>query len=133
MISFQANDPDKTYLLNGLRHGFTITNVNKDITPVHCKSYRSATCSNNRQYIEAQIVHELSHQRYIATSVKPDIVSAIGAIPKPGKPTKFRVIHDASRPARVSLNSYANPSSFSFTTVDKATKLIKPGSYMCKN
>ena len=128
-----ARDPDKHFILQGLRNGFTITQGVPDcVSPVHCANYRSATCLDNKKYVETQIFKELSVGRYFVTSTKPTIVSAIGAIPKPGKLNSFRIIHDASRPMSRSLNSYACPDSFSFTSVDEATKFIKPGSFMCK-
>jgi hypothetical protein len=127
-----SQDPDRQFLLNGLRHGFAITKPQDNVSPVQCSNYRSATSLENSPYIEAQLIRELSLGRYIATSTKPTIVSALGAIPKPDKAHSFRLIHDASRPQLGSLNSYARPDSFTFTTVDSAIKLTDPGSYMCK-
>ena len=127
-----ARDPDKQFLLNGLRHGFSITKQQHRISPAQCNNYRSATCPENRPYVEAQITREIALGRYLVTSTKPTIISALGAIPKSDKPHSFRLIHDASRPTLESLNSYARPDSFSFTTVDSAIKLINPGDYLCK-
>ena len=126
------HDPDRDYLLNGLRFGFTITSTSRDIDPVYCTNYKSATCVENRSYVEKQIVKELSLGRYAVSSIKPTIVSALGAIEKPGAPHQFRLIHDASRPYGKSVNSYASPDPFHFVTVDNVVKTIKPGSYMCK-
>ena len=49
-----------------------------------------------------KIICELSNNNYVLTSVKPTIVSALGAIPKSN--FKVRLIHDANRPLHLSVN-----------------------------
>ena len=69
--------------------------------------------------------------QYQVCDIKPTIISALGAIPKPDS-TELRIIQDFSRPYGNSVNSYADPGTYNFTSVDNAAKLIRPGSFMCK-
>ena len=124
-------DPDRVYLLDGLRYGFRVIQPNSEIDSVCCPNYRSATCHQNRDRVEAQIKEEIHQNRYVRTSQKPTIISALGAIPKQDS-SDLRLIHDCSRPHGKSLNDYAKPETFSFESVDSATKLIKPGYFMSK-
>ena len=63
--------------------------------------------------------------------IQPDIVSAIGAIPKKDS-DEVRLIHDCSRPVGCSLNSHATIDKQKFQTLDEATQLISPRAYMAK-
>ena len=81
--------------------------------------------------MEDQILTEIKEGRYIITPQPMDITSAIGAVPKPSN--GIRVIHDASRPAGGSLNSYVEEKmSVKFKTVKDATSMLNPGGYQCK-
>jgi hypothetical protein len=124
-------DHDRQYIINGLRQGFCITKEDAIIRPAYSANYRSATCSDNKIRVESQIKQEIALGRYRVCSDKPPIVSAIGAIPKAGS-SDLRIIQDFSRPYGKSVNSYADPGSFTFVTVDNAAELLRPGDYMCK-
>ena len=124
-------DPDRDYILAGIREGFYITKSDAGLTPVQCRNYSSTTCPENKSRVESQIRREIELGRYYIADQKPTIISALGAIPKPGS-SEFRLVHDCSRPVSKSLNSYADPDSHSFVTVDKAAKLTKPNYFLCK-
>ena len=73
---------DNVTLLEGIKHGFHI--VDSEVCPEYASmsNYKSATCSDNFAMVQAQIVEELEEGRYIVSLEKPQIVSALGAIPK---------------------------------------------------
>ena len=124
-------DPDEQYIVEGIHSGFYITKPDVHVKPAYCSNYRSATCIENRPRVDEQLRREVALGRYHVTSVKPPIISAIGAIPKPNS-NDLRIIQDFSRPLGRSVNSYAEPDSHSFVSVDTATGLLQKGSYMCK-
>ena len=49
---------------------------------VECDNYVSATCPENREKVELQITEDLKMGNYIITYHKPNMISAIEAIPK---------------------------------------------------
>lgn len=65
------------------------------------------------------------------SNTRPTILSALGAIPK-GDSDDIRLIHDCSRPAGASVNSYASCDHYEYETVERASKLIKPGAFLAK-
>ena len=100
------------------------TGTDTQIQTVECNNYKSATCQENRPAVENQLHEEIVKGRYLVTLSKPTIVSALGAIPKDNN--DVRLIHDCSRPDKVSVNSFATPDKMTFESVDTAVKLIKP-------
>lgn len=101
-------------------------------TFIDVDNYRSATNQTTRPYVEEQIKEELANGRYVITHSKPNIVSALGAIPKDNSNTKFRIIHDASRPRGQALNDLADLDPFTYQSLQDAVDIIKPGSYLAK-
>lgn len=127
------NDPDRDFLLDGIRHGFRITDENKYVTPVETDNYKSATNDLVYQTVEKQIISELNEGNYKISpgNTKPTLVSALGAVPKPdGK--SLRLIHDGSQPDKFALNDYAQTTKFSYQSLEDATNLLKPGYFMAK-
>ena len=124
-------DPHRDWLLNGIKNGFNILDTARAAlaNPVETDNYLSATAIHCRQKVEAQIKEELSNNRYAIVNNKPIIVSALGAIPKENG---VRLIHDASRPADKSLNNLWDKEPFSYSTLQEATDLIHPGSFLAK-
>ena len=116
--------PDEQYIVEGIHSGFYITKPDIHVKPAYCSNYRSATCIENRPRVDEQLRREVDLGRYHVTSVKPPIISAIGAIPKPNS-NDLRIIQDFSRPLGRSVNSYAEPDSHSFVSVDTATRLLQ--------
>ena len=82
--------------------------------------------------MEAQIIEEIENGHYRIVDHKPQIVSALGAIPKNSEKTKFRLIHDASRPYGQSLNDHAVHDPFRYQSLQDAIDLIKPGDWLAK-
>lgn len=95
------------------------------------ENYKSATNQTNRHKVEQTIRDEIEQGNYVVTHVKPTIISALGAIPKPNS-SEVRIIHDCSRPHGKAVNDYITIDTFKFQTLDDAIKLLQPGSYMAK-
>jgi hypothetical protein len=57
-------------------------------------------------------VYELNANHYVKTEVIPQVVSSLGAIPKPDG--SIRLIHDLSRPQR-GVNLYATDTSVKYS------------------
>ncbi len=95
-------------------------------------NYRSATDPHSRHLVDLQIQFELDHGHYVATDTPPTIISALGAIPKPGT-DKVRLIHDCSRPVGQSLNDFASlKDHYSFQSMDDAVNLLTRNCYLAK-
>ena len=99
---------------------------------MECDNYKSATNIDVRDIIEAQIIDEIQNGHYLIVDNKPQIVSALGAIPKNTERTKFRLIHDASRPYGQALNDLAAHDPFKYQSLQDAVDLIKPGDWVAK-
>ena len=124
-------DRDRDFIINGITNGFEIISRDSILKPAETNNYKSATTGDVRDKVENQIREEISKGNYVVTHVKPTIVSALGAIPKPDT-DKIRLIHDCSRPQFSNINSYATTQHFSYVTVEKAVSQIKPNSYLAK-
>ena len=83
-----------------------------------------------RHIAEDQIKHELNSNNYIVWPKKPKIVSSLGAIVKDNG--KVCLIHDCSRPAGLSVNSYAKTSYFKYETVDSAVSRLPKNGFLAK-
>ena len=62
-------------------------------------------CAEQKLAVEETILGEIAEGNYVITDVKPTIVSALGAIPKPDS-SEVHLIHDCSRPVGQALNDY---------------------------
>lgn len=127
-----ANDIDRDYILNGVQYGFKLYDSDLSHVPeVETNNYSS--CFKYFNLVEQQIQYELMQGNYVISEDKPQIISALGAIPK--SPTKIRLIHDASRPQHMSLNDYILAEadcSCTYMDIREAIKHIKPGSFLAK-
>ena len=117
--------------MQGITNGFRITTRPYRGPPVMQRNYKSATCVDNRQAVEAQIKEEINNRRYACCEKPPTLVSALGAIPKHGT-NKVRLIHDCSRPIGGALNDYAESDHFAYQSLKDAAALIQPGDYLAK-
>ena len=117
------DEHDSEFLLNGIMYGFHLIPPETIVTPAQMTNYRSATSTKVRDKVERQIREEIQQRNHVITEVKPAIVSALGAIPKPNT-DRIRLIHDCSRPEHGNLNSYTTTQHFSYVTLDKAVSRI---------
>ena len=120
-------------ILYGVNNGFNlVTKPVPETLRSEVNNYRSATNPVDRPKIEKQIIEEVQNGRYVIVDSKPDIVSAIGAIPKDEMRERMRPIHDASRPYGGALNDFAETDPFKYQSVQDVINLIKPGDYLGK-
>ena len=89
--------------MQGISSGFSIINSDKPTDSIEMDNYKSAISAH--QQVEQQILQEIQEGRYLVVEQKPQVVSALGAIPKPDG--NIRLIHDCSRPAGQSINDFA--------------------------
>ena len=128
-----SGDRDEQFLLKGISSGFDII-LSKNISQVKsvvCTNYKSVTNANVKLQVEKQLCSEIDKGHYLITDTKPLIISALGAIPKP-ESEELRLIHDCSRPLGNSVNTFAEPQSFQFNTIDNACSYIRRGYHMAK-
>ena len=84
-----------------------------------------------RTTVEQTIRDEIRQGNYVLSAIKPTIVSALGAIPKPNS-TEVRLTHDCSRPHGQAVNDYISTRSFKFQALDDATHAQRPNYFMAK-
>ena len=125
------DDPDKSFLLDGIANGFNIVDDNVNPLPADCENYLSATDPSVKSVVEKQIRLEFENGNYEIVNKRPVIVSALGAIPKQNS-DEVRLIHDCSRPIGTSLNNLASKYSVKYQTVEEAVNLSSPGCYYVK-
>ena len=99
--------------------------------PAQQNNYKSATSAAHKPKVEQTILGEIAEGNYVVTDVKPTIISALGAIPKPDS-SEDPLIHDCYRPPGRALNDYISCSSFKFQTLDDAIKMLHPNYFMAK-
>lgn len=115
------------YLMDGIKNGFDVVNQGLPTAQIDVNNYSSAIKA--RDLVEDQIRQEIKEGRYVIVQSKPQVVSALGAIPKPDG--RIRLIHDCSRPQGRAVNDFAKiNSAIKYQTVQDAVKLISPG-YFC--
>lgn len=125
------DDPERGFIMEGVKCGFRITNMDTTGAGAYHKNHRSATCKENRQEVEEHIEKELINGRYIKVDERPTIVSALAAISK-GEGKGVRLIHDASRPTGQALNDYSINTAFRFHTIQEAGDSIQRGDWLAK-
>jgi hypothetical protein len=123
-----ASAEDRDFILNGVKDGFKLSVIHGPHLPVDRDNYSSAF--RFRSAVEKQIKLEIELRNYIVTKTKPVIISSIGAIEKPNG--GILIIHDASLPTGISLNSYTTDTSCSYTDLRHALQLIKCNNYLGK-
>lgn len=96
------------------------------MSPVEQKNHRSALAY--KEAVETELREQIQQGHYIIASKKPQIVSALAAIPKDDG--SHRIIHDGSRPNGKAMNDYSIPEKVKFQSIGDACKLAKRG-YWC--
>ena len=78
------DDPDRDFILNGLRKGFNIIDTDAVPSPVQCENHSSAR-PGSRLYGKAtdQILREIRMGHYQVVHEPPEIIIPIGVLPKP--------------------------------------------------
>ena len=125
--------PEREHILSNVKIGFTLLSKEvPDSIQSETDNYSSATSPKTRSFVERQVKKELDNGRYIKVDTKPQIVSALGAIPKNIEETDWRVIHDAKRPIGAALNDFAINDPFRYQSLQDVVDMIKPGDWLGK-
>ena len=109
---------------DGLKNGF-------QLVPAEMNNYQSATDPAVRDKVEQSLLEEPEAGNYVITNIKPTVVCALSAVPKPDS-DEVRLIHDCSQPAGLALNDYVDLESFKYQTLEDALAFLKPRYYMAK-
>jgi hypothetical protein len=119
------DDDDRGFFLYLVEHGLSISKEDSTLKPFRCKNYKSAYAAAD-QVDDALRPDIASHRIFRPFSGEvSSFVHALGAVPKTA--TTVCVIHDHSRPFGQSLNDSMTQSKFSFSSVDDAVRLMRPG------
>lgn len=108
-----ASDKDKHFLLEGIKHGFYITDKHQTVRHVEQKNHTSALKSRVAE--EKELIDQINKGHYIVASQKPSVISALAAIPKDDN--SVRLIHDGSKPVGHAMNDYSVPETVKFLTL----------------
>ena len=112
-------------------HGYKLAPEDCTSLPAQQHNYKSATSEAHKPKVEQTILGKIADGNHVVTDIKPTIISALGAIPKPDS-SEVRLIHDCSRPPERALNDYISCSSFKFQTLDDAIKMLQPNYFTAK-
>ena len=124
-----ATDIDRDFVLSGICLGFPLVLDISEVSPADECNYKSALNCDTKPILDELFREELLTQKLAEVQDKPLRIQAIGAVPKKDSAVP-RPITDCSRPFGDSLNSYISTEKFSFVSVEAATALCKPGSFM---
>ena len=126
------DDPDREFILNGIKNGFDIVDSESDISDVVCPNHPSARPGSPLyQKASTQVQMEIECGNYRICDTPPTIISPMAAIPKPDG--GVRLIHDCSRPPGQSVNDYCSSDwKQKFARVDDAETMMKQGCYFAK-
>ena len=125
------DDPDKAFLLAGIKNGFRITKKGCKIAEAEAKNHKSATLHSRRTLVEKELKTQIEQGNYVTASKKPAIISTLGAIPKDD--WSVRLIHDGSLPGFfLVMNEYTDHHSVRYQTLQDACRLAEPGYYCAK-
>jgi len=124
----EDEDMDSPFLLDGISHGFKLVSDLSQVVPAESRNYRSAITQPAKSFLDKLFRDELRAGKIEEVQKKPRRLNAIGAVPKAGT-NSFRPITDCSRPTDCSVNSYIEPESFRFESIDDALELSTPGCY----
>ena len=124
-----VGDHDYKLLMDGIQNGFKIIDPPNLPVKTNMKNYKSAL--HNAELVESEISDELREGRYMMTHEKPQIISALGCVPK--SDGNIRLIHDAAHPSGSALNDFSTTMPKQrFQTVGDALHLMSPGCYFAK-
>ncbi len=108
---------------------FHIINPESQLKPSEVANHKSAMDGEARPEVESLIVNEIKKENYVCCASKPDVISALGAVPK--SDGGIQLIHDLSLPVGKSVNDYLpEMDKCTYESVDKAN-LLTPH-YMAK-
>ncbi len=118
-------------LLEGLNCGFHIIDPESQLKLSEVANHKSAMDGETRPEVERLIVDEIKKVNYVRCTSKPDVISALGAVPK--SDGGICLVHDLSLHFGKSVIDYSpEMDKCTFESVDTAVSLLQPGYYMVK-
>ena len=108
----------------GLKNGFQLVPAGARFQPAEMNNYQSAAVRNK---VEQSLLEEFDAGNCVMTDIKPVIVSALSAVPKPDS-DEVRLIH----PAGLAVSDYVDLESFKYHTLEDARDFLMPGYYMAQ-
>lgn len=124
--SMLRDDPDCVWILQVIRHGYSLRGNAANLRPAWQRNYSSVR--DNPQEALRIIQREVKAGR-IQVAPRATRTVALGLVPKSGA-DRFRMIYDFSRPLGNALNETLPDMPFHFATLDQAFQLMTPGGYM---
>jgi hypothetical protein len=126
-----SDDPDRDFLLSGIRYGFCIANsaLIDTCTPATVPNYVQ---DDHIAAVEKAVSSELDHDHYrrASPSAPPILINAIGCVMK--KDDTARIIHDLSRPLDGAANDLADDMECQLDSLEHICSVIAPGDILCK-
>ena len=127
-----SDDPDRNFILDGLRFGFKLIPEYGPscIVAYESGNYSSATCPDFKPEIDGLFTKELALGRISMFQTKPRCVHPIGRVLKKDS-RKFCPITDCSRPHGISLNDHIKRDlkSFRMNSIDTAVSFSTPSCF----
>ena len=117
------DDPDKAFLLAGIKNGFRIANKGWGKMRQRQRIKNPLPCIPVGHWwkkLKTQI-----EQGHVIASEKPAIISPLGSTPKDD--WSVRLIHNGSLPEGFSMNEYTDRHLVRYQTLQDACHLAKPG------
>ena len=127
-----ADDPDREFILNGIKNRFDIIDVDSDVSKVACLNHPSAR-PDSPLYDKAseQVRREIECGNHILCDIPPTITSPMAAIPKPDG--GVCLIQDCFRPPGQLVNDYCSSDwKQKFARVDDAASMMNKGCFFTK-
>lgn len=90
---------------DGILHGFKLALADCTFLRAQQNNSKPATSAAHKAKNEQNIWGEIAYGNDVITDIKPTIISALGAIPKPDS-SEVQFIHDCPRPLTQALNGY---------------------------
>ena len=127
-----SGDPDRDFILQGIRNGFDIIDPGSEIPQVICSNHPSARPSSALyEKASKRVLQEIECGNYIVYEERPKFISPMAAIPKPDG--DVRLIHDCSRPTGQAVNDLCSTDwKQKFARVDDAASLMTEGCFFAK-
>ena len=129
-LEYEENQDTRSYLQDGIQHGFAIVDDCDHISPYYCENYASILKPEAFAFVDNLISTEIQEGKYVLASSQPHCVHSLGAIPKSDR--SFRPITDCRRPEGVSINNHMETTfhPFNYITVDHVAANVRQGCYM---
>ena len=129
-LEYEDNIEIRDYLHRGIHEGFDIVDRDVDIATYECENYNSCINGPAFEYVDKLIQKEITDEKFVVASDKPNCVHALGAIPKSNG--SYRPITDCRRPLYRSINNYMDTTSetFCYASTDHVCDMMSLGGYM---